>query len=104
MDEACVRNLRAWAERNGSVRELWHFGSRAKGTARLESDTDIALALMPPQGKHDWALGNYYDLRLQWKEQLEAIVGGKVDLQEIRPGTSFEVEVHATGKLLWPHA
>ena len=104
MDEARVRSLRAWAENNGSVRELWLFGSRAKGTSKAESDTDIALALMPPQGKNDWAMGNYYDLRLQWKEQLETIVGGEVDLQEILPGTSFEVEVRTTGQLLWPHA
>lgn len=101
MDEACVRNLRAWAERNGSVRELWLFGSRAKGTAGVGSDADIAIALMPPQGNHDWALGNLNDLHHEWVKQLVAIVGCKVDLRLLR-GSSFEAEVRTTGKLLWP--
>jgi hypothetical protein len=30
---------------------------------------------MPPKGKHDWALGNYFALESEWKRQLEEIVG-----------------------------
>jgi len=52
-----VRGLRSWAEANGYVRELWLFGSRARGDAHEESDVDLALALMPGDGKTDWALG-----------------------------------------------
>jgi predicted nucleotidyltransferase len=47
---------RSWASANGNVRELWLFGSRAKGNSRPESDVDLALVLMPPDNKHDWAL------------------------------------------------
>jgi hypothetical protein len=43
------------------VRELWLFGSRAKGTSEPESDIDIALALMPPDGKTNWALAAYVE-------------------------------------------
>ncbi len=99
-----MRDLRHWAAANGSVRELWLFGSRAKGTSRFESDADIAVALIPPQGRYDWALGNYFDLHPQWKDHLEAIVGCEVDLRLILPGTSLDVEVRTTGKLLWAHA
>ena len=55
-----------WAQRVGAVRELWLFGSRAKGTARADSDVDIAIALMPAVGKHDWALGDYFALKSTW--------------------------------------
>jgi hypothetical protein len=37
-----------WAQLNGSVCELWLFGSRGpKGGATVASDVDIGLALMP---------------------------------------------------------
>lgn len=60
MRDEWLGGLRAWAAANESVRELWLFGSRARGDARECSDVDLALALMPPNGKHDWALGNYF--------------------------------------------
>ena len=57
-----LRGLREWAQANGAVRQVWLFGSRARGDAREDSDVDIALALMPPDGKTDWALGAYSSL------------------------------------------
>jgi predicted nucleotidyltransferase len=103
MNKVFIKYLREWAEANGSVKELWLFGSRAKGTSRFDSDADIAVALMPAQGKHNWALGHYFAQEPQWKEQLEAIVGCKVDLCLILPDTSLDTEVRATGKLIWSH-
>jgi predicted nucleotidyltransferase len=102
MDEVFIKGLREWAEANGNVKELWLFGSHAKGTSRFESDVDIAVALIPPQGKHNWAYGNYVVQQPQWKEQLETIVSCKVDLCMIEPGTSLDVEVRMTGKVIWP--
>ena len=32
-------------------------------SARPESDVDLALALMPPKGKHDWGSGS----EIVWK-------------------------------------
>ena len=46
MRDEWVAALRAWAAKNECVRELWLFGSRAKGTSEAESDIDIALSLM----------------------------------------------------------
>jgi hypothetical protein len=43
--------LVAWAQKNDSIRELWLFGSRAKGVANASSDVDIGLVLMPAKGK-----------------------------------------------------
>jgi hypothetical protein len=40
---------------------------------------------MPPKGKHDWALGNYFALESEWKRQLEEIVGRQVSLQPLVP-------------------
>ena len=86
MREEWLCDLPLWASKNESVRELWLFGSRARGDAREDSDVDIALALMPPDGKTDWALGAYYRFDREWKQQLEAIVGRHVSLEPLVPG------------------
>jgi predicted nucleotidyltransferase len=95
-----VHGLRAWASANGNVHELWLFGSRADGSARPESDVDIAIALIPPVDDHNWALGNYFVLRSEWQRQLEAIVGRHVSLEAILPDT-FDAVVRRTWVLLW---
>jgi predicted nucleotidyltransferase len=59
MRDEWLTSLRTWATNNGNVQELWLFGSRAKDNAQPDSDIDIALALMPPDGKHNWALAAY---------------------------------------------
>jgi hypothetical protein len=70
----------------------------------LVSDVDIALVLMPPEGKHNWALGNLCDFGDEWVKQLEAIVGCKVDLCQMQNDPSFDAEVRKSGKLLWARA
>jgi predicted nucleotidyltransferase len=96
-----LRGLREWAQANEAVRQLWLFDSRARGDAREDSDVDIALALMPPDGKHDWALGAYFSLELEWKAQLKAIVERHVSLEVIVPATEPDVRVRREGVLLW---
>jgi predicted nucleotidyltransferase len=96
-----VRGLCSWAEANGNVRQLWLFGSRARGDAREDSDVDIALALMPPDGKHDWALGNYFASDSEWKQQLQAIVGRDVSIEPLVPGEASDARVRREGVLLW---
>jgi predicted nucleotidyltransferase len=73
LPDAWAALIREWATRTGSVREVWLFGSRAKGTARPNSDVDLAIVLMPSVGKTDWALGNYTALGDAWQRELEAI-------------------------------
>ena len=37
--------IESWAEQRNEVSEVWLFGSRAKGSARDDSDMDLALIL-----------------------------------------------------------
>jgi predicted nucleotidyltransferase len=99
MQDEWLCGLRSWASANDSVCELWLFGSRATGKSRPESDVDLAVALMPAKGKHDWAAGNYVALHSEWKRQLEAIVGRHVSLEAISPGT--DEDVRRSWVLLW---
>jgi predicted nucleotidyltransferase len=101
MREEWLHGLRKWASDNGSVRELWLFGSRADGRARPDSDVDVAVALMPATDGTDWALGNYFALHGDWKRQLEAIVGRHVSLEVIVPGTPEHEAVRRSGAVLW---
>ena len=102
MRDEWVSDLRKWAAANENVRELWLFGSRSRGDARDESDVDLALALMPPDGKHDWALGNYFSFERDWKRELEAIVGRAVSIEPLVPGEASDVRVRQEGVRLWP--
>ena len=84
LEEFWLEGIRNWAEQNDNVREVWLFGSRAKDSAREDSDVDLMLVLMPPRKKHDWAFGNYMVLKSKWNAELEAIVGRHVSL-ELKP-------------------
>jgi predicted nucleotidyltransferase len=101
MEETWLAALRVWAAANDSVAQLWLFGSRARGTSRPDSDVDLALALMPPAVKHDWALGNHVVCKDEWKRQLEAIVGRHVSLEAIIPGTPEDARTRRDGICLW---
>jgi predicted nucleotidyltransferase len=70
-----VRLIRDWAARTDSVREVWLFGSRAKGTSRPDSDIDIAIYLMPPTPTSDWALAAYTANGDAWQHELERLLG-----------------------------
>jgi hypothetical protein len=50
-----------------------------------------------PNGKHDWALGAYYDL----ESELKAIVGRDVSLTYIVARSEADVRVRREGMLLW---
>ena len=96
-----MHGLRAWASANGNVHELWLFGSRADGSARPESDVDLAIALMPAVGDENWPLFFYFDLRAKWRQELEIIVGRHVSLEAILPDTDGDAYVRRTGVVLW---
>jgi predicted nucleotidyltransferase len=98
MIEAWLRAIEQWAERNDSIKEVWLFGSRARGEATDVSDVDIAITLMPPKGSHDWARGNYWRFGDQWQRELAALVGRHVSL-ELR--TCLPPKADADAVLLW---
>jgi predicted nucleotidyltransferase len=72
--------LGEWASKHEAVAVLWLFGSRARGSARPESDYDIALELMPKRGRDDWAFTQYFFSRDEWKSEIKGIVQGDVSL------------------------
>ena len=93
--------LKAWAESNANVLELWLFGSRAKGGARPDSDIDIALLLMPPRGKHNWALAAFIEFFDDWKAELKEAVAWDVSLVAIGPDFDMNDVVRNSGVRLW---
>lgn len=101
MKEKWLSSLRTWAQNNDCVQELWLFGSRAKDTAKPDSDIDIALKLMPPTGNTDWALGAYVDSFDEWKAELRAAVDWKVSLVVIGHNPKTDPEVRDSGVRLW---
>jgi predicted nucleotidyltransferase len=104
MRDEWIVALRTWATKNDCIRELWLFGSRAKGSPRPDSDIDIALALMPPSGNDNWALAAYVESFEQWKSELRAVVEWDVSLVAIGPGFEMDTIVRTTGVLLWRRA
>jgi predicted nucleotidyltransferase len=101
MRDEWITSLRSWAANNDCVHELWLFGSRAKGVSRADSDIDIALALMPPSGKHNWALATYAEFFDEWKSELRAAVDWDVSLVAIGPGFEMDHTVRSAGIVLW---
>jgi predicted nucleotidyltransferase len=101
MREEWVVALRGWATSNDNVSQLWLFGSRAKGTARPNSDIDIAIEMMPADGKHNWALANYVEFFEIWKAELRDAVNWPVSLIAIGPSFDMDSEVRETGICLW---
>jgi len=66
MCEEWLSPLCAWANDNACVRELWLFGSRAKGCSTPDSDVDLAIVLTP-KGKDNWALAKYSRFGDDWQ-------------------------------------
>jgi predicted nucleotidyltransferase len=101
MRDEWIEALKRWAGSNDSIHQLWLFGSRAKGTSRSDSDIDIAVEMMPPDGKHNWALANYVQFFDDWKEELRRAVDWPVSLTAIGPNFDMDAEVRKTGVCLW---
>jgi predicted nucleotidyltransferase len=89
MKDEWLAALRRWAMNNDCVRELWLFGSRAKGAAKPESDIDVAIGLMPPTGKHNWAIAAYVEFFEDWNSDLRKAVHWDVSLTAIGPRTRY---------------
>lgn len=97
--------IRVWAAGKAEVAEVWLFGSRAKGTARPDSDVDLGLVLVPGEPGHDWPEGNYQALGDRWQAELAALVGRHVSLVAFgRPGELEDDDIaaaRAPAILLW---
>jgi len=95
----------AWARSRPEVAEVWLFGSRAKGTARPDSDVDLGIVLVPGSAGHDWPLGNWMSPSNRSRDELQGCIGRHVSLELFsRPGeeqSEEEVAARAPAILLW---
>ena len=105
ISEGELIGIRQWASRTVSVREVWLFGnSGATSSAEMGGNIDLAIALMPPIGKHDWALWAFFNHRHAWRRELFAITGRRVSLAGLWPDAPEDKQVRDTGILLWTRA
>ena len=79
----------AWAERTPQVRSVMLFGSRCKGTARPDSDVDLALAMT--KGRWKRRFENYRDNVNAWERVLTDAVGLTVHVSSRYPALGPEV-------------
>ncbi len=93
--------LIAWAKANSSIRELWLFGNRAKGTARVNSVVDLGLAFLPGKRRKERAFANYVASYSDWLTELEAIVQCHVSLAPMIPGNEGDEIIRTSGICLW---
>ncbi|MEM9058965.1 MAG: nucleotidyltransferase domain-containing protein [Pseudomonadota bacterium] len=90
-----------WASRHPEIREVWLYGSRARGDNRPDSDIDLAIRTWPDEGrKNSYAVWMFWeekkdpDLRLSHDVHLEWYDKG-ADLQYVGPG------VERDGRLIY---
>jgi predicted nucleotidyltransferase len=101
LPKSWLRSIQQWTEKNANKKEVWLFGSRARGDATDDKDVDIAITLAPPIGSYDWALGNYMSFGDRWQRELAGLLGRSVDLQ-LKKGLPSKADAEAV--LLWKDA
>lgn len=95
----------AWAESNPLIRKVMLFGSRARGTYRMDSDTDLAYECDVKPGDTDETTTAICENR-NWLAQLQSHCSLKVDLQHYdKVGTpTVEKGIKAGSVLIWERA
>jgi len=75
-----IEKLVIWAEQKNQILELWIYGSRAKGTARIDSDLDIAFQISSLSTEEEKI--EFWDKVLpKWKKELQEFIPWKVHLE-----------------------
>lgn len=79
--------LRRWAENTPKVQRMWLFGSRARGTHRIDSDIDLAVEIAgwdsdDPNVRGE-ALADWIFKADDWSHQLRSITPLKIDLNPV---------------------
>lgn len=86
--------LREWASGKPEILNVYVFGSRARGTNRLQSDLDIAVELIEAHwdspGADEW---NWFwvDTQPEWESELAAIFPMPIDLEQLDRGSTPNV-------------
>ncbi len=75
LDQKLKFTLAAWAESKSTIKSMYVFGSRAKGTARPDSDLDLAFDFVDTV---DDALAELIENAGVWKIELSELTGFQV--------------------------
>ncbi|BBF94417.1 nucleotidyltransferase domain-containing protein [Blastochloris tepida] len=67
-----------WARSVPQIKEVWVFGSRARGNHRPDSDLDVAVVMA--DGDEGQRLGNWFALAKNWETELSMLISVRVDL------------------------
>jgi predicted nucleotidyltransferase len=83
--EVAIPKLRDWAYRRPAILAMFIYGSYAKGTARPDSDLDLAVAVRPEAGDEDPATAFIF-LAKRWTAELtELLKFPRVHLEWLHP-------------------
>ncbi len=70
-----LQDLRAWATKHPEIIEIWVIGSRARGSARPDSDLDLTMQLDPSKGYNSNEDAVLIHNRAKWSAELTALLG-----------------------------
>lgn len=76
----------AWALSQHLIERVYFFGSRVRGTHRINSDLDIAIQLIYPEP--DTAAAHWSFEEPQWTAQLSSLIPWQLDLELLCPPDS----------------
>ncbi len=75
-----IEKLGRWAETKEQIRELWIYGSRAKGTARTDSDLDIAYQISPLSTEEE-KMEFWENVLPKWKQETQELSPWPIHLE-----------------------
>lgn len=85
--DALVDSIRRWALQEPEVVRVWLFGSRAKGTHRIDSDVDLAVEILgwdsSDAATRANTVGSWELSRSEWQASLSKLTSLTIDLQRI---------------------
>lgn len=101
-----LQSIRAWADSHSCIKEVRLFGSRFKGTARTDSDVDLAVTI---EGyRRGLRITTPQDIYLttahEWEEELTSALGVKADIERYEKETAPNVwsYVQEGSSLIYP--
>jgi predicted nucleotidyltransferase len=80
--EPLARTVRAWAQGHQLILRVLLYGSVLKGTARADSDLDLAVEIGPSELS---GIARFFRLRDPWVVELRDLTNRQIDLQFADP-------------------
>ena len=96
--EEITEILNRWAHRTSSIRRVWIFGSRAKGTSSPDSDLDVAVELI--YREDEVALATYMFEKGGWLSELQPLFPFPLQLELLDENTEIIRKGLSEGSLL----